>query len=300
MNGFDDLVISGRLRSAVPLGPLTTYRFGGPARWFLEAASEEDLVAAGGFAAAEGLEVFVLGRGSNVVVASAGFDGLVIRLGEWFARRTIHPGGEVRAGGAAPLPLLARESGRVGRGGLEFFVGVPGTVGGAVRMNAGCHGRDTAGCLLSARVIDLATTAITERTPADLELSYRHSNLRDDEVVMAARFATYDTTPAAAEAEIREITRWRKETQPGGTHNAGSVFKNPPGDTAGRIIDSRGLKGFRIGGVAVSDRHANFFVAEAGATPEDVFALVNEVRRRVAVNTGVVLEPELRFVGRFE
>lgn len=299
MSGFDELIGSGRLRSAVPLGPLTTYRFGGPARWLLEAAEEDDLVAAGRFAGAEGLEVFVLGRGSNVVVASAGFDGLVVRLGEGFARRTIHPGGEVRAGGAAPLPLLAREAGRAGRGGLEFFVGVPGTVGGAVRMNAGCHGRDTAACLLTARVIDLATAAITERTPADLGLSYRHSNLRDDEVVMAARFATHETEPAAAEAEIREITRWRKETQPGGTLNAGSVFKNPPGDAAGRLIDSLGIKGLRIGGVAVSERHANFFVAGTGATPEDVFALVNEVRRRVAAETGVVLEPELRFVGSF-
>lgn len=299
MSAPEALIASGRLRSALPLGSLTTYHFGGPARWLLDAADESDLVMAGRFAAEERLEVFVLGRGSNVVVASSGFDGLVIRLGEEFLRRTIHPGGEVRAGGAAPLPLLARDSARSGWGGLEFFVGIPGSVGGAVRMNAGCHGHDTAGCLITARVMVLATGEVTERSPRDLELSYRHSNLTAGEVVLAARFATHATTPAAAEDEIREITRWRKETQPGGTLNAGSVFKNPPGDAAGRIIDALGLKGLRVGGVSVSERHANFFVAGDGATPEDLFQLVGEVRRRVADATGIELEPELRFVGEF-
>ncbi len=299
MSTATPLAASGRLRAAVQLGPLTTYRLGGPARWFLEATDEADLIAAGEFAAANGLVVFVLGRGSNVVVASSGFDGLVVHLGPAMAGRSIHPGGEVRAGGAAPLPLLARESARAGRGGLEFYVGIPGTVGGAVRMNAGCHGSDTAGCLLAARVVSLTDGAVTERTPADLALGYRHSSLADHEIVVAARFITTAVDPAESERKIREITRWRKETQPGGTLNAGSVFKNPPGDAAGRIIDSLGLKGLRHGAVEVSTRHANFFVADPGATPEDVYLLVADVRRRVEAAIGILLQPELRFIGDF-
>jgi UDP-N-acetylmuramate dehydrogenase len=167
-------------------------------------------------------------------------------------------------------------------------------------MNAGCHGSETADCLITARVLPLRTGIGEDRSPAALELSYRHSNLADDEVVVSARFRTAPVAPAEAEARIRAITRWRKETQPGGTLNAGSVFKNPAGDAAGRIIDSLGLKGLRIGGVEVSSRHANFFVAGAGSTPEDVHALVVAVRDRVRAATGIDLEPELRFIGGFD
>jgi UDP-N-acetylmuramate dehydrogenase len=295
----DALGAAGRLRRDAPLAPLTTYRFGGPARYLVAAETEDDLAAASRLAAAEGLPIFVLGRGSNVVVSSRGFDGVVIRLGAGFAGRSI--GTEVvTAGGAVPLPLLARECAGEGAGGLEFFVGIPGSVGGAVRMNAGCHGSETADWLITARVLSLRTGIGEDRSPGALELSYRHSNLADDEVVVSARFRTARVAPAEAEARIREITRWRKETQPGGTLNAGSVFKNPAGDAAGRIIDSLGLKGFRIGGVEVSSRHANFFVAGAGSTPEDVHALVVAVRDRVRAATGIDLEPELRFIGGFD
>lgn len=300
MNAREVLGATGRLRRDVPLAPLTTYRFGGPARFLVEAETEADLVAAATLASEERLPVFVLGRGSNVVVSSSGFDGVVIRLGAGFSGRSIGSDGVVDAGGAMPLPLLARECARAGWGGLEFFVGIPGSVGGAVRMNAGCHGSDTAERLITARVLSLQTRVAGDRSPGDLDLSYRHSNLADQDVVVSARFRTTAIDPAAAEERIREITRWRKETQPGGTLNAGSVFKNPPGDAAGRLIDAVGLKGFRIGGVEVSSRHANFFVADAGAAPEDVYALVVAVRERVRAATGVDLQPELRFVGAFE
>ncbi|HLE39090.1 MAG TPA: UDP-N-acetylmuramate dehydrogenase [Acidimicrobiia bacterium] len=300
MTARELLAAAARLREDVPLAPLTTYRFGGPARYLVEAETEEDLVAAARLAAEEHLPVFVLGRGSNVVVSDRGFAGVVIRQGTGFARRTMDRGGVISAGAAVPLPVLAREAARAGRGGLEFFVGIPGSVGGAVRMNAGCHGSDTGSRLITARIVSLRSGAVGERAPTDLELSYRHSNLSDEDVVVSARFHTDPVDPQEAELRIREITRWRKETQPGGTLNAGSVFKNPAGDAAGRIIDSLGLKGLRVGAVEVSMRHANFFVADAGATAADVYALVGEVQRRVHESTGIVLEPELRFVGEFD
>lgn len=299
MTARERLVAAGRLRRDVPLAGLTTYRFGGPARYLVEAQSEEDLADAASVAGEEGLAVFVLGRGSNVVVADRGFDGMVIRL-TGLTTRSIDDSGVVTAGAAVPLPTLARETARAGRGGLEFFVGIPGSVGGAVRGNAGCHGTDTAAWLITARVVSLRAGTVTEASAADLGLSYRHSYLGDDDVVVSARFRTEPVDPVVAARKIREITRWRKETQPGGTLNAGSVFKNPPGDAAGRLIDAAGLKGFRVGGAEVSTRHANFFVAEEGATAADVYALVAAVKARVLHAFGIELEPELRFIGVFE
>ncbi|MEK7252901.1 MAG: UDP-N-acetylmuramate dehydrogenase [Actinomycetota bacterium] len=299
MTARQDLAAAGKLRENVSLAPMTTYRFGGPARYLVEADTEQDLIAAAALATSEHLPVVVLGRGSNMVVSDRGFAGVVIRQGSGFSRRETDSSGVVIAGAAVPLPMLARETARAGRGGLEFFVGIPGSVGGAVRMNAGCHGSDTASVLITARVLSLASGIAADRSPDDLELTYRHSNLTDDEVVVSASFQTDEVEPMIAEERIREITRWRKETQPGGTLNAGSVFKNPPGDAAGRLIDSLGLKGVRIGGVEVSQRHANFFVAEADATAADVYALVDEIRNRVRAETGILLEPELRFLGEF-
>ncbi len=151
----------------------------------------------------------------------------------------------------------------------------------------------------AARVIDLVTGEVRDRSVGELGLAYRHSDLADTDMVVAATLRTVARPRREAEAIMREITRWRREHQPGGTLNAGSVFKNPPGDAAGRLIDSLGLKGLRVGGVAVSERHANFFVAEAGASAQDLYDLVAEVRRRVWEGAGVALEPEVRFVGRF-
>ena len=199
-----------------------------------------------------------------------------------------------------PLPRLARFAAAHDRGGLEFFVGIPGSVGGAVRMNAGGHGSDTATWLLDATILNRLTLNERSDEPADLDLAYRHSNLDDADLVVAARFRTVEQSRARGEEILRDVTRWRKQHQPGGTLNAGSVFKNPRGDAAGRIIDALGLKGYRRGGVAVSDVHANFFVSNEGARAQDVWDLVWAIRRRVGDETGVWLEPELRFVGRFE
>lgn len=289
----------GKIRREVPLAPLTTYKVGGRARWMIDVDDEEEAIAAASLAAREGVPVLVLGRGSNLVVSDRGFDGVVIRPGTGMSWREVGEDGVVTAGAGCPLPVLARETARHGRSGLEFFAGIPGSVGGAVHMNAGCHGSETAEWLVTARLLDLATAEVSERAPSDLEMSYRHSNLGGSDMVISARFRTEQSTRSQAESRIREVTLWRRLHQPGGTLNAGSAFKNPPGDSAGRIIDSLGLKGLAVGAVEVSERHANFFVAGAGATASEIRSLVEEVQRRVEEATGILLEPELRFVGDF-
>lgn len=299
MSALADLVGAGVVDEHVELARLTTYKLGGPARWFAEVGSAELLERVASAARDDGVPVLVLGRGSNLVVSDLGFDGLVIRLGAEFGEIE-HAEAWTRAGGAVPLPMLARSCVKEGRLGLEFFVGIPGTVGGAVRQNAGCHGSETAEWLIDADVLSIGTGARSARTPSDLSLAYRHSALADDDVVLSARFRFEAGDRPEGERRMRAVTRWRKDHQPGGTLNAGSVFKNPPGDAAGRIIDSLGLKGFTVGGARVSDRHANFFEAGPEATAADVHRLVGEVRRRVREETGIDLSPEIRFVGRFD
>lgn len=295
--------LAGVVERDKPLAPLTTYKFGGPARFYAEVSDEATLRAvldARRQESGEDLPLLILGRGSNLVVADGGFDGLVIRLGGEFVAVTINEAdGVVTAGAGVPLPRLARTTVKAGRGGLEFFVGIPGSVGGAVRMNAGCHGSETGEWLVAARILDTRTGEVSARTPAALDHRYRHSNLGRSDVVLTARFRTVDRDPTEGERIMREITVWRREHQPGGTFNAGSVFKNPPGIAAGKVIDDLGLKGLHVGGAAVSERHANFFVATPDATAQDVFDLVREVRRRVAAATGIELEPEIQFAGRF-
>jgi UDP-N-acetylmuramate dehydrogenase len=287
------------VRSDVALAPMTTYKVGGPAAFYLEAESEEQLATALVALPAD-MELFVLGRGSNVVISDHGFPGLVVTLGPAFLTTEVKPAGDVVAGGAMPLPKLARFAAKHERTGLEFFVGIPGSVGGAVRMNAGGHGSDTKACLAAARIVHRGHDEAEEVAPERLDLSYRHSNLGDGDVVVAATFVTRHRKRAEIETELRAITRWRKERQPGGTLNAGSVFKNPSGDSAGRIIDAVGLKGYRLGPVAVSEMHANFFVADDEATAQDIRNLVVAVRSEVAARSGIDLVPEIRFVGPFD
>ncbi len=197
------------------------------------------------------------------------------------------------------MPSVARACAQEGRGGLEFLIGIPGSIGGGVRMNAGCHGSETRDWLQTARVVDLRQGTTRECRSEDLEMTYRHSNLQLDEIVTSATFLTVPRDVEAIAETMRDIIRWRRDHQPGGTLNAGSVFKNPSGDSAGRIIDSLGLKGTSVGGAKVSTKHANFFVAEAGVTAQDVYDLVWAIRRRVANELGVWLEPEVQFAGPF-
>ncbi|MGI9584367.1 MAG: UDP-N-acetylmuramate dehydrogenase, partial [Acidimicrobiia bacterium] len=197
------------------------------------------------------------------------------------------------------LPVLARTAAKAGRSGLEFYVGIPGSVGGAVRMNAGGHGSDTASVLSRAVVLNSETRMVDTKSADDLGFSYRHSDIVASEIVVQAEFFTEPGNREIIEAELRSITRWRKEHQPGGTLNAGSVFKNPVGEPAGSIIDRLGLKGTSVGSVTVSDVHANFLVATKDSTASDIFAFVKEIQGIVAARTGLVLEPEIEFIGEF-
>jgi UDP-N-acetylmuramate dehydrogenase len=290
----------------VPFAELSTYRIGGPVAVLVRARSDDALAEVAAVASRYRPRLLVIGRGSNLLMSDAGFSGLVVLLEgdvetvDVPERSGVPDARAVRAGGAVPLPVLARRSASAGLAGLEFYVGIPGSVGGAVRMNAGGHGRETVEVLRRAWVMDILAAGAPaqphERGVGDLELGYRRSNLGPSDVVCAAEFTVTVDDAAACEARVAEIVRWRREHQPGG-QNAGSVFRNPPGDSAGRLIDAAGLKGLRIGGAVVSEKHANFFQAEPGATARDVRELVAEVRRRVAGETGVELVPELHTVG---
>ncbi|HEX2382270.1 MAG TPA: UDP-N-acetylmuramate dehydrogenase [Acidimicrobiales bacterium] len=283
------------IRRHVPIGPMTTYRVGGAAALFLAIDNEEDLLAAVALVRAEHAAVLVVGKGSNLLVADAGFDGVAVMLGDGFGEVVID-GTTVAAGGAVSLPVVARRTAAAGLTGFEWAVGVPGSIGGAVRMNAGGHGSDMAATLTGVRVVDLASGEDEWMAASALDLAYRHSAIGASQVVVRAELALERGDAASAEATIASIVRWRRENQPGG-QNAGSVFANPPDDSAGRLIDAAGCKGLRIGTAAVSDKHANFFIADDGGRADDVFALMREVRRRVHDAHGIWLEAETRLVG---
>lgn len=278
-----------------PLGPRTTYRVGGPAALFVELEDEATLSAVEVVVAETGIDVLVVGKGSNLLVADAGFPGLALVLGEAFAEIEIE-GTTVRAGGAAPLPVVARRTAAAGLTGFEWAVGVPGSIGGAVRMNAGGHGSDLAATLRRVRVVDLRSGEDGWVPATALDLGYRHSNLAPHQLVITAELQLAAGDADAAARTISEIVAWRRANQPGGP-NAGSVFTNPEGDSAGRLIDAVGAKGLRLGTAEVSTKHANFIQADDGGRADDVHALMQEVRRRVREATGVDLHPETRLVG---
>ena len=286
-----------------PMGERTTYKTGGVARALIEARSVEDLVRVGRAVASVPVPVVVLGRGSNMLVADAGFPGLCIALGD-FASFVDVPevrSGEtvtVRIGGATPLPVAARQLSAAGVAGFEWAVGVPGTVGGAIRMNAGGHGSDMVASLVDVDVVDIATGGRARVPAVALGLRFRGSDLGDNHVVVDARLSLRVGSAGCGDDEIVEIVRWRRDNQPGG-QNAGSVFVNPDDGarSAGEIIDRLGLSGLRVGGASVSDKHANFIQAEPGATSADVLGVMLAVHRRVLRDEGVSLRSEVRLVG---
>lgn len=289
--------LGSQCRIDEPLGPLTTYRVGGSAAIFVTPASRDELDAVAAVIGRYELPLLVVGRGSNLLVADGGFAGVAISLAEWADGIEIS-GVEVQAGSAVALPVLARKTAAAGLTGFEWAVGVPGSIGGAVRMNAGGHGSDIAACLVRAEIFDLTTLRCTWRPAESLGLRFRGSDLGDHEIVLTAHLHLASGDVERSEREIAEIVRWRRENQPGG-QNAGSVFVNPiPGElSAGELIDRLGLRGFRIGGAYVSHKHANFIQAGDGATAADVKAVIDEVRQRVARDTGFELRSEVRLVG---
>jgi UDP-N-acetylmuramate dehydrogenase len=286
-----------------PLGPLTTYGVGGPAALFAEVRDADDLRAVRAALRDSGVPVVVVGRGSNLLVSDAGFSGVAVRLGSGFTAIGLpvsrRPGAEpfvVRAGGAVPLPVLARRVADGGWSGLAWAVGVPGSIGGAVRMNAGGHGSDMATCLHRYTWVDLLSEAEGTGDLARLRYGYRTSSIGPSELVLEAQLLV---TPGVAEeeqAQVRSIVRWRRDHQPGGA-NAGSVFTNPPGDSAGRLIEEAGLKGFRMGTAQVSEKHANFIQSEKGGRAGDVRQLIDHVRGVVLERSGVALSTEVRLLG---
>ncbi|MGI8774321.1 MAG: UDP-N-acetylmuramate dehydrogenase [Actinomycetota bacterium] len=300
--------LAGSISREVLLARLTTYRLGGPAALLVEPAGVDDLEELGralrDLDPGRTTEVLAVGRGSNLVVSDAGWAGIVVRVGSAFSwidswTGPGAPEGGVRTGAGTSLPQLANWAARRGLAGLEWAVGVPGSVGGAVRMNAGAHGTETSDVLVEARVFDLTGAELVTRPADTLALAYRHSNLDASDLVVEAFLALTRDEPSTIKERTESFRRHRAATQPGAAQNAGSVFTNPPGDSAGRLVEAAGLKGFRIGGASVSVLHANFFMADDDATAQDVFDLVAEVRARVRRRSGVDLVPEIRFVGSF-
>lgn len=294
-----DAALPGAIERDRRISDLTTYRLGGPLRVVARVADDDALARLASVVAEHRPPILVLGRGSNLLVADEGFDGLgVVLEGAFEAVELDHGAAVVRAVGAAALPIVARRAAAGGLAGLEFLVGIPGSIGGAVRMNAGGHGREVREVLVSARVLDLhaGSGTVTERDASALDLGYRHSNLGSGEVVLGATLQASADSPEACGARIDEIVRWRREHQPGGA-NAGSVFRNPPGDAAGRLIEASGCKGMRVGDAEVSTKHANFIQAGPDATARDVYELVRTVQEQVHDATGTRLVPELHMVG---
>jgi UDP-N-acetylmuramate dehydrogenase len=277
------------------LADRTTYRVGGRAALLVTPRSIDDLAVVAGALQSTTVPVLVIGRGSNLLVADEGFGGVAVALDEGFDNIAID-GTTVHAGAAASLPVVARRTAAAGLAGFEWAVGVPGSMGGAVRMNAGGHGADMAASVQRVRLFSLRSGEDVFVSAPDLDFGYRHSAVTSDSVVVSVDLGLSPGDRATSEAAIANIVAWRRANQPGGA-NAGSVFTNPPGDSAGRLIDAAGGKGLRVGTAEVSAKHANFIQVDPGGSANDVAAVMDAVVAMVRDTTGVVLVPETRLVG---
>jgi UDP-N-acetylmuramate dehydrogenase len=288
-----------RVRTSFSMAPITSFRIGGPAAIYLEPESESDLAAAADALAGTDVPYVVIGKGSNVLVSDRGFPGLVLQLGRGY-RWAARDGDRLTAGGAMPLPAFAGVALRHSLAGLAFGVAIPASVGGAVKMNAGAHGAEMADVVVDVEVFGLGRSR-TERIPAvDAGFAYRRSSLPADAVVTGVTVALRPGDARTIRADMDEARSWRRRTQPLAEPNCGSVFKNPPGEHAAKLIDEAGLKGTQVGGAHVSMKHANFIVAGPGALADDVWELIHLVAREVEARTGVVLEPEVQLIGEFD
>jgi UDP-N-acetylmuramate dehydrogenase len=299
VTAIDELVTIGgaRVREHEPLGRRTTYRVGGSARLFVSVATASDLEELGPLMSATGLALLTIGHGSNLLVDDGEHELLAVHLeGEFAALTWSDDDGRVvvEAGAALDLPVAARRLSKEGIVGFEWAVGVPGTFGGAVAMNAGGHGNDLAGSLESANVWRDGGTTTWLRD--QLALGYRTSAIVASDVVVSARLGLTRGSASEADERVREIVRWRREHQPGGA-NAGSVFRNPDGDFAARLIEAAGCKGLRVGSASVSEKHANFVQADEHGRARDVYDLIKLVKERVHANSGVELVIENRLIG---
>ena len=285
-----------------PLARLTTVRTGGSGEFFARAGSEEQLLELVGWAAEEGVAVSVVGSGSNLLVADEGVSGLVVKLDRDLAAISVD-GERMLCGGGARLPAVAARAARAGLSGIEFGVNIPGTVGGAVRMNANAYGGELESPL---EWVQIATaTGVERREPSELGLTYRHSSIADGEIVIQASLLLTPAEPAAVKAKLEEMRRWRHEAQPQGIKTFGSTFKNPDGRagtlvegrSAGLLLSDAGCNGLTVGGARFAPKHANFIENTGTATTADVIAVMAEGRRRVLERFGVELEPEVQTLG---
>src|SRR3954470_18769844 len=301
---MDDLVpalrsalprLRGRLLANEPLAPLTWFRVGGPAQALLMPEDESDLAYVLANLPRE-IAVTVIGLGSNLIVRDGGVEGLVIRLGRGFNETRVEPGQRVRSGAAVPDLRTAKAAQEAGIAGLAFYRGIPGAIGGALRMNGGAYGRETQDVLLEARGIDRAGH-IRTFAHAEMQFSYRHCGVPDDVIFTEALFQGTSGDPAAITAEMEEITAKRETTQPVKSRTGGSTFKNPPGHKAWQLIDAAGCRGLVVGDAQVSELHCNFLINRGNASAADIENLGEEVRRRVGDQSGVTLEWEIKRIG---
>ena len=290
------LPVRGRLVENAPLADVTWFRVGGPADVLFLPADEDDLSA---FLASLPTEVpvTVVGLGSNLLARDGGIDGVVIRLGKGFFDVKVEPGHRLRAGTAIPDQRLSKAAADAGISGLAFYRGIPGALGGALRMNAGAHGTETKDRLVEVLAVDRQGKKHT-LSLADLEYTYRHCGAPSDLIFTEALFQGESGDPAAILAEMDEVAAYRETHQPVKARTGGSTFKNPPGLSAWRLIDEAGMRGFRVGDAVVSEKHCNFLINEGAATGEDVERLGEIVRARVRAKTGIVLDWEIIRLGR--
>jgi UDP-N-acetylmuramate dehydrogenase len=292
--GFPAATLAGPTRYDEPLARHTTFRIGGPAQIHFSPSSTEGVAAAVDWAKRKGVPWLVLGLGSNVLIRDGGFPGLVIKIGKGLDTLT-EKGPVWKAGAGLPTPLLARRAADAGMAGVQRLVGVPGTVGGGVFMNAGAHGQDFASVLVTATLLS-PEGEVVERARKAISFTYRRSGL-EGHVVLGCAVRLEEEEPAGVKADLAEVLKRRRAGTPFDQPCCGSVFKNPPDTTAGRYIDRCGLKGRRVGGAVISELHANYIVNRGTATAEDVLKLMDIARTAVFKEFGVELELEVKVLG---
>ena len=301
--GFPDIVamlrekapdVRGRLLANQSLKELTYFRVGGAAQAFFMPEDEADLAYALGALPAH-IPVTVVGLGSNLIVRDGGVAGVVVRLGRGFSEVTVE-GTRIRAGTGVPDVKVARAAHDAGLAGLAFFRGIPGAIGGALKMNGGAYGRETKDAMIEARAVD-RSGKIHVLSNADMGFHYRHSSTPDDFIFTQATFEGQPGDADAIAAEMDKITTAREKTQPIKSRTGGSTFKNPPGHKAWELIDAAGCRGFSIGGAQVSELHCNFLINTGEATARDIETLGETVRERVKANSGIELEWEIKRIG---
>ena len=285
----------GRLVANAPLADITWFRTGGPAQVLFTPADEADLSYFLKLLP-DNVPIQVVGLGSNLLVRDGGVPGVVVRLGRGFSQIAIESGHRLRAGSAVPDVKVARAAAEAGISGLAFYRGIPGSIGGAIRMNAGAHGRETKDCIVSARAVDLDGN-IYVLSLADLDFTYRHCGVQDGWIFTEATFAGEPGVTAEILKEMAEVADYREKNQPIKERTGGSTFKNPPGSSAWKLVDTAGCRGLRIGGAKVSEMHCNFLINDKQATGEDVETLGETVRARVKASSGVTLNWEIIRLG---